>query len=109
MSKTNAITKNMEEDPFQDKRKKRAFSIDLNCRNSLNHASFDNDPRVREARNDEITIEGTIGFFKKAQFVEGEILEIEGSEGVLRVDLTSQDIGLPHSGDHNDVRHSKGK
>ena len=92
LSKCDITTKRKEEFA-QDKR--RCFSIDLNSRNSLSRASLDNARRGRESKNDEITIEGTIGLFKKAQFIEGEVLEICGSEGVLRIDLTEEEIAVP--------------
>jgi hypothetical protein len=40
-------------------------------------------------------IEGTIGSFVEAIFTEGIILEVTGTEGVLRLDLQEQEIKRP--------------
>jgi hypothetical protein len=91
MSESNVIVIEERQEKYS---KKRAFSIELNSRNSLSRASVDNTRKGRENKNDDITIEGTIGFFKEAQFVEGEVLEVCGSEGVLRIDLTNEEIRM---------------
>ena len=65
---------------------KRTFSVDLKSRSSLRTASFGN------GHGDGITLEGTIGEFKRVQFVEGTILELVGTEGTLRVDLSREDL-----------------
>ena len=39
-----------------------------------------------------VTIEGTIGILKRAGFVEDSVLEVVGAKGVLRIDLTPEDL-----------------
>ncbi|HYB07695.1 MAG TPA: hypothetical protein VEB87_06060 [Nitrososphaerales archaeon] len=65
---------------------KRTFSVDLKSRSSLRTALLGN------GHGDGVTIEGTIGAFKHVQFVEDTILELVGTEGTLRVDLSREDL-----------------
>jgi hypothetical protein len=65
---------------------KRTFSVDLKSRSDLRTASIGN------GQGDRVTIEGTIGAFKHAEFVEDAILELVGTEGTLRVDLSMADL-----------------
>jgi len=39
-----------------------------------------------------VLMEGTIGSLRHAGFVEDTVLELEGTEGVLRVDLSMEDL-----------------
>ncbi len=39
-----------------------------------------------------VTIEGTIGKLQHARFVENAVLELTGSGGILRVDLSREDL-----------------
>jgi len=65
---------------------KRTFSVDLKSKSSLRSASLGN------GHGDGVTIEGTIGAFKHAEFVEDTILELVGTEGTLRIDLSREEI-----------------
>jgi hypothetical protein len=40
-------------------------------------------------------MEGTIGALKHAEFVEDAVLELVGTNGVLRVDLSREDLAKP--------------
>jgi hypothetical protein len=40
-------------------------------------------------------MEGTIGALKYAEFVEDTVLELVGTGGVLRVDLSREDLAKP--------------
>ena len=63
---------------------KRMFTIELKSKSDLKSVSLDGDERM--------FIEGSLGSFKRAQFVEDLVLEVEGSKGVLRVDLAMKDL-----------------
>ena len=41
---------------------------------------------------DNVLVEGTIGELQRAQFVEGIVLEVIGDKGVLRINLTPEEI-----------------
>ena len=43
-------------------------------------------------RGDHITMEGTLGTLEHVGFLEDVILEIRGTEGILRVDLSKEDF-----------------
>ena len=43
-------------------------------------------------RSQRILMEGTIGTLKQAGFVEDAVLELVGTNGVLRVDLSREDM-----------------
>jgi len=58
----------------------------LKTRAALRAASLGN------GQGERVTIEGTIGTLSSAEFVEETILELVGTEGVLRVDLSRDDL-----------------
>jgi len=64
----------------------RFFSLELKSKNAVRTASFGN------GKSDRVTIEGTIGVLERAGFVEDSVLELTGTGGVLRVDLSSEDL-----------------
>lgn len=66
--------------------KERVFSVDLESKKAVGTASVGN------GRSDGVLIEGTLGMLKNASFLEGLVLEVVGTEGVLRVDLTREEL-----------------
>ncbi len=66
--------------------KERHFSIELKSKNSLKNVMLANH------KHEKMLIEGTIGKLKKIEFVEGIILEITGSRGVLTIDITQNEV-----------------
>jgi hypothetical protein len=67
----------------------RTFIIELKSKGDMKSASLD--------ENEKVYIEGSLGSFKRAQFLEGLVLEVIGSNGELRVDLAMNDLHLrPH-------------
>jgi len=68
----------------------RMFTIELKSKRDVKNVSLDRDEKV--------LIEGSIGSLKRAQFLEDLVLEVIGSNGVLRVDLAMNDLHLrPHN------------
>lgn len=63
----------------------RVFSIELESRNSVKDVTA---PRGSQ----KVVIEGTIGTLRRAEFVDDAVLELAGSGGVLRVDLSREDL-----------------
>jgi hypothetical protein len=66
--------------------KGRSFSIELRSRHALKNASLD------EGDRQGVLVEGTLGRFESASFLEGVVLEVVGTDGVLRVDLLADEI-----------------
>jgi len=65
------------------------FTIELKSKSDVKNLSLDGDQKI--------LIEGSLGSFKRAQFVEDLVLEVVGSNGVLRVDLSVNELHLrPH-------------
>ena len=62
----------------------RMFSIELRSKGEVKNISLDGDNKV--------LIEGSIGSLKRARFVEDLVLEVIGSNGELRVDLSVNDL-----------------
>ena len=62
----------------------RMFIIELKSKGDLKNASL--------AGDEKILIEGSIGSLIRAQFVEDLVLEVIGSNGVLRMDLAMKDL-----------------
>jgi predicted deacylase len=66
-------------------RKERVFTVELNSTSDVKNLSVQNGVR-------RTVIEGTIGALKHAGFVEDTVLELTGTRGVLRVDLSMEDL-----------------
>ena len=64
----------------------RVFIIELLSKGDVRNVALDSDERV--------FIEGSLGPLVRAQFVEDLVLEVTGSKGVLRVDLSMMDLGI---------------
>jgi len=66
--------------------KERVFSVELNSKRNLKNVTLTN------GSSDSVLLEGTIGEFVQATFVEGIILEVVGKSGTLRLDLGENEI-----------------
>ena len=64
----------------------RFFSIELKRKSNLKNVVLTNDS------NEIVLVEGTIGHLERADFAEGVILQIVGSKGFLRIDLSENEI-----------------
>ena len=66
--------------------KKHTFSVSLEKENGLKNMCIGNEfgPKVE--------IEGNLGTLKAINFVENAILEIRGSDGILRIDLDREAV-----------------
>ena len=65
--------------------KKRAFTIELNSKTDIERVMVPNGAGG-------FLIEGTIGTLKHVGFVENSVLELTGTKGTLRVDLSVDDL-----------------
>jgi len=63
----------------------RVFTLELNSGKGLKKVNVPDGTQ-------RLLMEGTIGTLKRAKFVEGAILELIGTEGTLRVDLSLEDL-----------------
>ena len=63
---------------------KRMFMIELCSKDDVKNISME-----RGSKN---VIEGTLGSFESAHFIDDIVLEVIGTRGVLRVDLAASDI-----------------
>ena len=61
----------------------RVFTVELNSGTDLKKVNIQNG-------TERVLVEGTIGVLKRAAFVEGTVLEVAGTDGVLRVDLSKE-------------------
>lgn len=64
----------------------RTFTVELSSRRCLDKAS------LGVGSNDDVLIEGRLGELQSVGFLDGVVLEIVGTEGVLRVDLFRGEI-----------------
>jgi len=69
----------------------RAFAIELNSGSDLKNVNFTNWAQ-------RIVLEGSIGTLKHADFVEGSVLELVGTEGVLKIDFSKEDMAEASQG-----------
>jgi hypothetical protein len=70
----------------------RAFSVELKSRNSVRYASLGDEKKGVDGRKYAVLVEGTLGSLESLGLVEGALLEVVGSEGVLHLDLSSRDL-----------------
>lgn len=66
--------------------KERSFSVELKSKANLKNIALNND--VQE----NAVIEGTIGKLEHAGFVEDMVLEVMGRKGILRIDISENEI-----------------
>ena len=66
--------------------KERSFSVELKSKANLKNITLNND--IQE----NAVIEGTIGKLEHAGFVEDTVLEVTGRKGVLRIDISENEI-----------------
>ena len=62
------------------------FSIELASKNFVKRLAIPNDS------DDKVLIEGFLGELKEIGFTEGIILEIQGTNGILRIDLSEEEL-----------------
>ncbi len=72
--------------------KERAFTIELGSAGHLRNVS------LADSDGEGVLIEGTIGKLLRARFAEGTVLEVIGTDGVLRMDLADDDISRTDEG-----------
>jgi len=72
--------------------KERSFSVELKSKANLKNITLNND--VQE----NAVIEGTIGKLEHAGFVEDTVLEVMGRKGILRIDITENEIKRKRKG-----------
>ncbi len=67
--------------------KERFFSIELKSKSNLKNVSLTNGGDCEN-----VLIEGTIGLLHRATFVDDVVLEVVCDKGVLRINLTPEEI-----------------
>lgn len=66
--------------------KERSFSVELKSKVNLKNITLTNDS------HENAIIEGSIGELEHAGFVDDMILEVQGTKGVLRIDISENEI-----------------
>jgi hypothetical protein len=64
----------------------RFFSVELKSKDNLKNVS------LTSGDEGNVLVEGSIGELQRAEFSEGVILEVVGDKGVLRINLSLDDI-----------------
>lgn len=78
---------------LSEEKNHRFFSIELKSKQQIKNISMSNDKQKEST-----LIEGTIGNLVEASFMEGVVLEVKGTRGVLRIDLQQQEVKTGASG-----------
>jgi hypothetical protein len=78
---------------MQTQKSERCFSVELNTKNQIKTLTMNGGSHKEAA-----LIEGSIGTFVGAAFVEGIILEVVGTMGTLRLDLKADEIKTKTNG-----------
>jgi hypothetical protein len=71
-----------------EKQNERFFSVELKTKASLKNITLNS--CVKDCEN--VLVEGTIGQLQHAIFTEGVVLEVFGDKGILRINLTPDEI-----------------
>lgn len=71
---------------MQQKNTESSFSIELKAREYIKTISLVN------GNHESVLVEGTIGQLQQAKFVEGVVLEVTGTKGIFRIDLSREQI-----------------
>ncbi|HLN88744.1 MAG TPA: hypothetical protein VK253_01640 [Candidatus Binatia bacterium] len=66
--------------------KERFFSVELSSKANLKNVTLAN------GGHENVLIEGTVGQLKHASFVDGVVLEVVCDKGILRINLTPDEI-----------------
>lgn len=64
----------------------RSFSIELTSKKHVRHISVSNESHNR------VLFEGFLGELEELALVEGAVLEVKGANGVLRIDLSEDEL-----------------
>ena len=78
--------------------KERSFSIELKSKTHLKNIAMTN------ASFEGVLIEGMLGELQQVRFAEGIILEVVGSNGILRIDITEDEIKTAQLKDEKGVK-----
>jgi hypothetical protein len=70
----------------QTEQKTRVFTVELKSKRNLKNVSLTNDS------SNSVFLEGSIGELVTAEFAEGVILEVIGTDGIIRVDLREEEL-----------------
>jgi hypothetical protein len=63
-----------------------AFSIEMKSKKHVRHISVSNES------HDRVLFEGSLGELEELSMVEGAVLEVKGANGVLRIDLSEDEL-----------------
>ena len=62
------------------------FSIEMNSNKHVKHISVSNES------HDRVLFEGSLGELEELSMIEGAVLEVRGANGVLRIDLSEEEL-----------------
>jgi len=65
---------------------RRTFSVELNSKNHVKNIF------LAEGFGEPVLIEGVLGNLEELGMIEGALLEIKGSNGVIRIDLNEEEL-----------------
>ena len=71
---------------MKEKKREHSFSIEMDSKKHLDHVSLTD-------KSEGVLIKGTLGGLVDVSHEEGVMLEITGEHGVLRIDLTEEELG----------------
>ena len=72
-----------------------AFSIEMSSREYLQQIS------LSDKADTGVLVEGYLGNLKAVSLIDDVLLEIQGDNGILRLDITSQDLQKLFNNDHH--------
>jgi hypothetical protein len=69
-----------------DGKMEHSFSIEMKSKKHVKHISLSNES------HEHVLFEGSLGELEELSMVEGAVLEIKGDNGVLRIDLSEEEL-----------------
>jgi hypothetical protein len=69
-----------------DEKMEHSFSIEMKSKKHVKHISLSNESQ------EHVLFEGSLGELEELSMVEGAVLEVRGVNGVLRIDLSEEEL-----------------
>jgi len=69
-----------------DGKMEHAFSIEMKSKKHVKHISLSNES------HEHVLFEGSLGELEELSMIEGAVLEVRGANGVLRIDLSEEEL-----------------
>ena len=86
-----------------DEKMEHSFSVEMKSKKYVRHMSVSNESR------EHVLFEGSLGELIEISMIEGAVLEVKGANGILRIDLSEDELRNVFSQKKNPPRKKKAR